>query len=354
MSAGRLAERLLGGAAIALLGAGSVSVAMFARSAPTVAAAKGAPLKPRYAGVNLAGGEFGSKTLPGRHGYEYLYPGAKDAAPFIKAGMTAVRLPFRWERVQTEFGAPLEEAEMRRLDASIAALRGFRLIILDVHNYGGHRGCKLGSGDVPATALADLWTRLATRYRGDRRIAFGIMNEPIGMDAQVWRGLAEGALGAIRATGARNLVLVPGIRWTGAHSWTSGAVSNAKALAGLRDPANNLAIEMHQYVDANSSGTGKDCVSPAVAAARLAKATDWLRAERTRGFLAEFGAPGSPACLAALKAMLETIDAADDVWLGWTYWAGGSRWNSYPMSVQPGRDGPKPQMAILTAHIPRD
>ena len=44
---------------------------------------------------------------------------------------------------------------------------------------------------------------------------------------------------------------------------------------------------------------------------------------------------------------------APDVWLGWTYWAGGAMWGPYPMSVQPDANGPKPQMAVLERHLVR-
>lgn len=314
---------------------------------------KGTSLVPRYAGVNLASGSFGTKALPGKYGKDYIYPSAKDAAPFLTARMTAVRVPFRWERIQPQFGGPLDPAELRRLDATVAEMSGFKLIILDLHNYGGYQREKIGTVNRPTSALANLWGTLAAHYRNDPRIAFGIMNEPIGIEADAWRQIAEATLAAIRATGARNLILIPGVRWTGAHSWAKGSPSNAEALAGLRDPANNLAFELHQYVDGNSSGTGATCVAPAVAAARLAPATRWLRAQRARGFLAEFGSPGTPECLQALGALLAAVDDSNDVWLGWTYWAGGARWNKYPLSIQPDAEGPKPQMRILLSHLPK-
>ena len=312
----------------------------------------GPPLSPRYAGVNLASGEFNGKKLPGKYGIDYVYPSARDAAPFLAAGMTAVRLPFRWERLQPVPGQPFDPAEARRIDAMVTAMSGFRLIILDPHNYAGHSAVKLGQPTLPAATFADLWERLARRYGGNPRIAFGLMNEPIGVEAMAWRALVEDALRAIRGTGARNLVLVPGIRWTGAHSWAKGSPSNAQALAGLRDPGGNMAFEFHQYVDGNSSGLGKTCITPEVAAARLNVATRWLREQRARGFLGEFGAPPTPECLAALDGLLGALDSGSDVWLGWTYWAAGPRWNRYPLSIQPGRDGPKPQMSVLLRHVP--
>ena len=315
----------------------------------------GPPLKGRFGGVNLAGGEFAAKRLPGRYGYDYSYPDARAAAPFRAAGFGAVRVPVRWERLQPEAMGPLDPAELARLDRSLDALSGFRVVILDVHNYARYRRQRLDTPPGSADMLADLWTRLAGRYGRRPNIAFGMMNEPFGLSASGWRGIADRTIAAIRATGARNLVLVPGTRWTGAHSWRAGGPqSNAAAMAGFRDPGRNFAFELHQYLDEDSSGTGKTCVAPQKAARRLAGVTTWLRQQRARGVLGEFGATADPACVVGLSAMLDAMDAGSDVWLGWTYWAGGTRWGRYPFSIQPRKEAaPDARFELLRRHLPR-
>jgi endoglucanase len=57
----------------------------------------------------------------------------------------------------------------------------------------------------------------------------------------------------------------------------------------LQDPSNNFAIEMHQYLDSDGSGTSDVCVSPTIGAERLAAATKWLQDNKLRGFLGEIG-----------------------------------------------------------------
>ena len=313
---------------------------------------KGPVLPERYTGVNIGSGSFGGQHRPGRYGVDYAYPTSGEAAPFLTVGMNAVRIPFLWERIQYAPDVPIEQAELNRLDAAIDELSGFRLIILDLHNYAAFRGMQLNDAALPSDALPNLWSQLARHYKGNKRIAFGIMNEPNQIGAFVWRRFAESTLRSIRATGARNLVLVSGSRWDGAHSWMQGGeASNGAAFADLRDPANNMAFEMHQYADRNSSGTNWTCVSPEAASDRLSAATQWLRLHKQRGFLGEFGTSADPNCLGALDAMLRTITAESDVWLGWTYWSAGSRWGAYPMSVQPDNRGPKPQMSVLKRYI---
>lgn len=309
---------------------------------------------PRLTGVNLAGGEFKPGRRPGVYGKDYLYPRPADLAFFARAGMNVVRVPVRWERVQPELAGPLSSEEMQRLDAVVRNAGQQRLhLILDVHNYARYAGRKV---DEPAIAdgLVDLWVRLAKRY-GDTPVAFGLMNEPNGIAAAEWRPVVDRVVAAIRETGARNLILVPGVRWTGAHSWTkpAGGDSNAAAFADFRDPGANFAFEMHQYLDRDSSGTNPDCGSRDTGVERLRAATAWLRSVHARGFLGEFGASGDAECLATLDRMLGFLDQNGDVWMGWTYWAAGPWWpEHYAFSLQPGRDGTeRPQMQVLRAHL---
>jgi endoglucanase len=178
------------------------------------------------------------------------------------------------------------------------------------------------------------------------------MNEPHDIDAAVWRKVSDRTVAAIRATGARNLVLVPGTRWTGGHSWNAGGdSSNAAAMAGFRDPGSNFMFEIHQYLDSDSSGTKTDCVDATVGRRRLVKVTKWLREQRAKGFLAEFGVPPTSVCLQALDDTLSFLEENADVWGGWTYWAGGVRWHNYPFSIQPDGGQPKPQSEVLLRHI---
>jgi endoglucanase len=305
---------------------------------------------PKYYGVNLPSATFGKKR--GDYGKDYVYPSSAVAEPFQTMGMNAVRLGFLWGRLQHEPFGELDADELGHLDQAVNDLSGFQLIMLDLHNYGRYKGKKIDDPATGGAQLADLWTKLATHYKGNPRVAFGIMNEPNGIDAGAWRRVADQAVAAVRHTGARNLVLVPGTNWTGGHSWDSGHDgSNATAMSGFRDPGGNFAFEIHQYLDSDSSGTHPDCVDAGVGRRRLAGVTRWLRAQHARGFLAEFGVSSSPVCLQALDDTLDFLDENGDVWVGWTYWAGGARWHNYPFDIQPKHGETKPQAEVLQRHI---
>lgn len=312
-----------------------------------------------YAGVNLAGAEFKSSQKPGRVFKDYTYPSDKDFAYFAAQGMNIVRLPFLWERLQPEPKGELDPTQLEMLTKTVDnAHRHGIALLLDVHNYGQYNGQKIGSDAVPDAVFADLWARLAREpaLANKPDVLFGLMNEPHGISARTWARSAQAAIDAIREAGAKNLILVPGTAWSGAHSWNSasagGGSSNADALLAIRDPAHNLAFEAHQYLDKDSSGTKDTCVNEQVGVQRLEGFTRWLRKHHKTGFLGEFGASTRPECMAALDGMLSYMEKNGDVWLGWSYWAAGAWWPpSYMFGVQPGRDGgDKPQMRILSRH----
>lgn len=308
----------------------------------------------RYAGVNLAGAEFKASKKPGTLFKDYTYPSDKDFAYFAGQGMNLVRLPFLWERLQPTPNGEFDATQLKLLvkTAESAQKAGITLL-LDVHNYGEYNGQKIGSEAVPDAVFADLWRRLASEpaFANNPKVLFGLMNEPHDVSARDWARSAQAAIDAIRATGAKNLILVPGTAWSGAHSWNSAVAgrgtSNADALAGLKDPADQLAYEAHQYLDSDSSGTKPECVDAQVGARRLEGFTKWLAENKKVGFLGEFGA--SAQCVEALDKMLAYMQDHPQQWLGWSYWAAGGWWPpTYMFNVQPDKDGnAKPQMATL-------
>jgi endoglucanase len=315
-----------------------------------------------YRGVNLAGADFGvgadGSGLPGRFGIEYTYPdpayvsGYESAAYFVRRQMTTFRLPFRWERLQPVRGADFDAAELARLETTVEGLlaKG-AVVVLDPHNYARY-GTAVVGGDVPISDFADLWRRLAVLFGGRPRVLFGLVNEPNTMPTEQWAEAAQTALLAIRGTGAGNLVLVPGNGWSGAFSWYSNwyGTPNAVAMLSVTDPGGNMAYEVHQYMDADGSGTGT-CVSGTVGSERLRDFTAWLRLHGKKAFLGEFGGDGGATCQRALDDMLDHVEANDDVYLGWAYWAAGPWWGDYFSSLEPKGGVDAPQMGALVPHL---
>ena len=308
-----------------------------------------------YTGVNLAGAEFSEDSLPGKYNFDYVYPTYTEVDYFIGKGMNIFRLPFLWERLQhNQFGG-FDAAELARITSLVNYATGKGAsVVLNPHNYARYRGTVIGQG-VPVDAFADFWRKLATRYKNNSRVIFGLMNEPHDISTEIWRDAANKAIQAIRNTGATNLILVPGNAWTGAQSWNQNwyGTSNATAMRGITDSGNNYAFEVHQYLDSDSSGSNYTCVSKKIGSARLKNFTAWLRQNGKRGFLGEFGGGRNNTCYAALNDMLSYIDTNADVWLGWTYWAAGPWWGEYMYTLEPINSSDRPQMAPLSKHFAR-
>ncbi len=303
-------------------------------------------------GVNLAGAEFGN-NIPGSKGVDYAYPTRAEVDYFMQKGMTVFRIPFMWERLQRQERAELNANELSSLTDIVgyATSRGASVVI-DPHNYARYYGRLLGS-EVSDSAFADLWTRLANRFKSDERVIFGLMNEPNTMRSEQWARSANVAIQAIRATGASNLILVPGVAWSGAHSWLQDwyGTPNAQVMLTIRDPLNNMAFEAHQYLDGDASGTNERCAGTNVGDERMRAFTGWLRQHGKKGFLGEFGAGRNQTCMSALESLLSHLDQNADVYLGFTYWAAGPMWGEYIYTLEP-RDGQdRPQMAVIARHL---
>lgn len=305
--------------------------------------------KNQLLGVNIAGAEFNNTRLPGRLNFDYIYPTRAELEYFRDAGMTVIRLPFRWERVQPVLGALLDATELNQIRAVVAWADELGLcVVLDLHNFGRYREQVLGGATLSPTMFTDVWLRLAAEFKDAKQTIFGLMNEPSPIPIAQWTDIAQQTLLALRAAGASNLILVGSGRWSGAHEWNKviDGTSAGAEFKGFHDPANNYAIELHQYADSNYSGTGTACIEPAKLQKILADIATWAKLEDRKFFLGEFGVANSQPCLAALNAMLESM-RDDTVWLGWSYWAAGRWWGTYPFSIQPVGKTDAAQMTVL-------
>ncbi|MGH1587920.1 glycoside hydrolase family 5 protein [Methylobacterium phyllosphaerae] len=268
-------------------------------------------------GVNLSGPEWkGSAAYPA--------PGLIDY--YIKTGMTVFRLPFLWERLQPKLGADLSVNEVAALDRVVDQVtrRGI-YIVLDMHNYMRRDGEVIGENTSKTSAkdFGDFWGILSRKYKDNNLVIFGLMNEPYGIESNLNVANQNEAITRIRDTGARNLVLASPNYWSGAWSWNWS--DNGTKMLGISDPIRNTAYDMHQYLDKDGGGSGVICAKSS-GSTRLAAATVWLREHGKRAFLGEFGTADNDECLSELRDLLKFLSVNKDVWLGWTYWAGGGHW----------------------------
>ncbi|WP_064693408.1 glycoside hydrolase family 5 protein [Rhizobium aegyptiacum] len=320
---------------------------------PSPVFAAGAPC---YRGVNLSGGEYGERGAI--YGTNYIYPSEQTIRYFAEKGMTIIRLPFRWERLQPALGGRLDDDEIKRIKETVGLIgKQGMAVLLDPHNFGYYDKAQVGTAPATDAAFADFWARLAVEFANQDGVLFGLMNEPYDIKATDWLDAANAAIRAIRAVGARNLILVPGTSWSGAHSWEKDVIggANGTVMLGVRDPLDFYAYEVHQYLDVDSSGTHPTCEGAVAAVEAIAGVTAWLKRNNKRGFLGEFGASTEKDCMSGLTEIYATMSDNSDVWLGWSYWAAGEWWPAdEPFNVQPHKGTERPQMRLLAASAKAD
>jgi endoglucanase len=349
----------------------SLAIAILIGIAIHPIASTGAPLQ--FTGVNLSGPEFGvsnnNLNLPGTYGSNYTYPTASEVNYYVGKGMNTFRLPFRWERLQRSLNGDFDPNEISRMDTFVnaAAAKGAYTII-DPHNFERYNPAAsnfqssaqgLVGSDVPDSAFADFWSRIANRYKSNSHVIFNLMNEPNTVPESQLVTSENAAIKAIRDAGATNLILVPGNDYTGAWTWVGG--QNNAGMLGIVDPGNNYAYDVHQYLDSNGSGTSTQIgtnqhpTDPNIGATRLTTFTQWLHDHGRKAFLGEFavanttiGAGSTQVGDEAINNMLTLMEKNSDVWLGWNWWGGGPWWGNYMFTIEPsGTD--QPVMSALQA-----
>ncbi|KAK0204881.1 glycoside hydrolase superfamily [Desarmillaria ectypa] len=285
-----------------------------------------------YFGVNESGAEFGSGNIPGVLGTDYIFPAESSIDYFVGQGFNFFRLPFLLERLAppaTGITSTFNKDYLNLIKSTVEYATGKgAYIAIEPHNYLIYNGATLTS----TSNFQTFWANLAKEFVHNNHVIFDIMNEPHDVDASVAFNMNQAAINGIRSTGATQLILVEGTSWTGAWTWTTSGNSNY--FGKINDPAHNTAIEMHQYLDSDGSGTSATCVSSTIGAERLAAATAWLKQAGLKGFLGEIGAGSNDACMKAVFGALCSMQQSG-VWIGASWWAAGPWWGTYFQSIEP-------------------
>jgi endoglucanase len=145
--------------------------------------------KVQYAGVNMAGFDFGCTTdgacaLTGTNKPYNIVSGNGLAQinHFVKDdSLNTFRLPVGWQfLLNNKLGGTLDANNFAQYDSLVQGClkSGASLCILDLHNYARWNGGIVGQGGPTNAQLADVWKQLAQKYGSQSKIVFGVMNEP--------------------------------------------------------------------------------------------------------------------------------------------------------------------------------
>jgi endoglucanase len=303
-------------------------------------------------GVNLSGAEFG-ENFPGKYNADYTYPNAEELDYYKSKGLTLIRLPFKWERIQPELGGALDMNELNRMKIFIDLCNERNMLVIpDMHNYARRNmdGSDhiIGSPSLSIGHIADAWKKISAELKSKKNIwGYGIMNEPHDMlSSTPWFSIAQGIINKIREADLKTPVIVGGDSWSSAERW----MALSDTLKYLVDPAKNLIFEAHVYFDANASGGYRNSyenekASPETGINRVAPFIKWLNENKFRGFIGEYGVPADdPRWLIVLDKFLNHLQ---ENCINGTYWAGGPWWREYKLSSEPKDGVDKPQMSVL-------
>lgn len=317
---------------------------------------------PQLRGTNLTGGEMeygSSNTANPVSNTDYLFVSHQDIDYLLSKGVNFGRLLFSWEALQpngvnTAFPSSGNSGTYvsNFFDAVNYATSKGMYIMIEPHGaesskFARYKGNVIGSSAVPNSAFADLWTRLATQFKSNPKVIFGLMNEPNNMSTTGWFKAAADAMTAIRATGATQLILVPGNGWTGAASWTSNwydtdstKVSNAQAYLTYikgKDPLDNTAASIHLYFDTDAGGASNTVVSDTIGTERIKVVGDWAKANGVKFHLGEFAAPNSAQGKTVVNSVLAYMNTNSSTVIGWAWWAYGppTWWGGYQFTLCP-------------------
>jgi len=309
--------------------------------------------KVQYAGVNIAGYDFGC-TIDGTCSltgtskpYDIVsYANAiGQMNHFIKDDtLNTFRLPVGWQfLVNGQLGGQLNSNNAGQYDRLVQGClsSGAMLCILDLHNYARWNGKIVGQGGPTNAQLADVWKQLATKYGKQAKIAFGVMNEPHDVpDIKAWAATVQTVVTAIRNAGATsNLILLPGNNFTSAEAFVSSG--SAEALATVTNPdgsTTNLIMDVHKYLDSDNSGTHTECVKDNVDNA-FKPLAEWLRTNKRQAIVTETGGGNTASCQKYMCQQIQFLNQNADVYIGYTGWAAGGFSTTYELNETPTQNG---------------
>lgn len=322
-------------------------------------------------GTNAAGGEIsygvGNTTNP-ISGQDYLFINHADIDYIASKHMNTIRLLFSWEVLQPTLNNPLAtNTYANDLFERVEYITNIKNMycMIEPHgasdtNFARYKGNVVGSSAVPNSAFADLWSRLATKYKDNPKVIFGLSNEPTSIGTMQWFSAAQAAINSIRAANFKNIIMCPGNGWTGSGSWldnwydiASPKVSNANAWLTLTDPMNNLIVSVHAYADDNAGGGTNNIMNENIFVERLTNVVNWARTNKIKVHMSEFGVSATNALAqATVNKVVNFIHANSDVLIGAFWWSTGPIlwWSNYRFTLCPSNNytTDSPQMVLLT------
>jgi len=287
----------------------------------------------------------------GMEGQTTIVPTDASFAYYQSKGLTLIRVPFKWERIQPTLNGALDPTQLGYLDTvlSRAANHGIK-IILDMHNYGKYGSNVIGSAAVPYTAYQDVWSKLAAHFAASANAssiyAYDIMNEPNGSTID-WPTSAQYGINGVRSGDTERFIMVEGRAYSSAKDWPK---VNA-GLINISDPQRKIIFSAHCYFAAANNDQyqtyDQEGAHPNLGIEKVAPFVEWCKANKVYGHIGEYGVPYTDARWnVVLQNFLQYLSDND---ISGTYWSGGAVSVNYTLRCEPTSNNTvdEPQMAVL-------
>ncbi|KAF3147743.1 hypothetical protein TWF594_002327 [Orbilia oligospora] len=293
----------------------------------------------QYAGINIAGFDFGC-TTDGNCNGRVSAPPTQQFQHFKSDGFNTFRIPIGWQSLTPQLGGSLSGL-ISQYDSTLQqCLQTGAYCIIDVHNYARWNGAIVGQGGPTDDQFVSLWTQLAQKYANQQNVWFGIMNEPHEVNIQTWAATVQRVVTAIRNAGAKTQpILLPGNNYASAGAFISSG--SADALIQVKNPdgsTTGLIFDIHKYLDSDNSGTHVECVTDNIDSA-FRPLSYWLRCKGRQAILSETGGGNVQSCVTYMNQQLAFLNQNSDVYLGYIGWGAGSFGPTYELTETPNSDG---------------
>ncbi|KAG2132688.1 glycoside hydrolase family 5 protein [Suillus bovinus] len=310
---------------------------------------KSTPLQ--FAGVNIAGFDFGcgtDGTCVASNAVPPIYQlsgidGLGQMQHFVNDGYNVFRLPVGWQYLTNDqMTGVLDETQFSKYNMLVSdCLSTGAYCEIDIHNYARYNGQVIGQGGPSNEIFAELWSNIASHWKDETRVIFGIMNEPHDIpNLAAWAESVQSAVTAIREAGATTqIILLPGTDWASAKTFVSSG--SAEALSTVHNPDGtytNLVMDVHKYLDNDGSGSNAECVTNGIDDT-WSPLTTWLHANGRQALNSETGGGNVNSCVGYISQQISYQAAHSDAILGYIGWAAGSFATNYVLSQVPSYSG---------------
>ncbi|KAJ0116583.1 hypothetical protein J7T55_009733 [Diaporthe amygdali] len=292
-----------------------------------------------YAGVNIAGFDFGCGTdgTCTVDGITVPSTGAAQMQHFYKNdNMNIFRMSVGWQYLTNNVqGGDLDSTNFGKYDELMqSCLDSGAKCILDIHNYARWNGQIIGQGGPTNDQFAALWSSLATKYAKNTNVIFGIMNEPHDVTTSTWADTVQAAVTAIRKVAPDHWLLIPGSTYSSAAALPTEAGPDLLKVTNPDGSTDNIYFDVHKYLDSDNSGTHTECTTNNIddAFTPLAK---WLRDNKRQAMLTETGGGNTESCEKYVCEQFSYLNENADVFLGYVGWAAGGFDSTYELTLTP-------------------